>query len=152
MGMKDGLLKIKQNLKKWIMPEYLQQMEELAKSEDSLSFGALNNAINRFIESKQNSEEERYQRVIFVRKIDNGKLEMFTNNEGNIEAIGTIICAGNKSIATINNDSVLQNADIVVVNGTRFKKVPQPKERITESLEKTTSEEVKKLEKSKNNK
>lgn len=72
--------------------------------------------------------------------MDNGKLEIFTCNDKNIETIGTVISDGNKSIVTINDDSVLQNADIVVTNDTRFKKVP--KERITELLLKKNSEKV----------
>ncbi len=77
MRMKDKLLKIKQKLKRWIMPEYLQQMEELSKSEDPLSFGALNNAVDRLIESKQItekenqniSERERYEKMSQEEKI-----------------------------------------------------------------------------------
>ena len=88
------------------------------------------------------NKQDKEEKVIFVRKIDDGQLEMFTNNDGNIEKIGTIIHDGNKSIAAINDDSILQNADIVVVNGTRFKKIPKPKERITEPLLKTTGGEV----------
>ena len=88
------------------------------------------------------NEHDKEEKVICVRKIDDSQLEMFTNNDGNIEIIGTIIRDGNKSIATINDDSILQNADIVVVNGIRFKKVPKPKKRITEPLLKITDEEV----------
>lgn len=77
MEMKDKLLKIKQKLNRWTMPEYLQQMEELSKSEDSLSFGALNNAVDRLIESKQItekenqdiSEHERYEKMSQEEKI-----------------------------------------------------------------------------------
>lgn len=58
MLIKDELLQIKQKLKKWIMPEYLQKMEELSKSEDPLNFGALNNAVDRLIESKQTTKED----------------------------------------------------------------------------------------------
>lgn len=95
--------------------------------------------INKY---KNLNKHDKEKKVIFVRKIDDGQLEMFTNNDGNIETIGTIIHDGNKSIVTINDDSILQNAEIVVVNGTRFKKVPRPKERITEPLLKTTDGEV----------
>lgn len=51
--------KIKQKLKKWIIPKHLQQMKKLSKNEDISNFGTLNNANDRLIESKQNSEEEK---------------------------------------------------------------------------------------------
>ena len=38
MRMKEELLNIKEKLKKRIMPEYLQQLEQLSKSEDPLNF------------------------------------------------------------------------------------------------------------------
>lgn len=93
-------------------------------------------------EHRNLNEHDKEEKVIFVRKIDDGQLEMFINNDGNIETIGSIIRDGSKSIVTINDDSILQNADIVVANGTRFKKVSKPKEKITEPLLKKTGGEV----------
>lgn len=73
MSLKDKPLK----LKKRIVPEYLQRMEEMAKSDDPLSYGALNNAIDILIESKQDaekanqdmSERERYEKLSQEEKI-----------------------------------------------------------------------------------
>lgn len=88
-----------------------------------------------YVKKRRNSSKQGIQeRVIFVRKMEDGKLKMLTSNDGNIEVIGTIIRVGNKSIATINDNSALKNADILVVNGNSFKRVPKPEGRITEPL------------------
>lgn len=73
---------------------------------------------------------------------NNKKREIVTNNNGNIKTIGTIMQDNNKYIAAISDNSILENVDIIVMNGIRFKKVPKPKTRLTEPLLKLPSEKA----------
>ena len=57
MSVKSELIKIKEKIKTAFIPEYLQEMEKMSKSSDPLSYGALNNAIDRLIDSRKTFNE-----------------------------------------------------------------------------------------------
>lgn len=69
MKMKEELLNIKEKLKKRIMPEYLQQLEQLSKSEDPLNFGTLNKAVDKIVE-KVNHNEQSTKSIVLDDKVD----------------------------------------------------------------------------------
>ncbi len=81
--MKEELLQLKQKLRKKIMPEHLQKMEELSKSEDPLGYIALNNAIDRLIEKKRLEEEQnllkKKKSIVLDDKVDEF-IKWYTNN------------------------------------------------------------------------
>lgn len=85
---------------------------------------------------------EKTPKILKIMTLKNKNLEIVTNNNGNIETIGTIIQDNNKYIATISDNSILETVDIIVKNGIRFKKVPKPKTRLTEPLLKLPSEKA----------
>lgn len=57
MSVKNKLIKLKEKIKTAFTPKYLQEMEKMSKSSDSLGYGTLNNAVDSLIDSRKTFNE-----------------------------------------------------------------------------------------------